>query len=271
MENPVRLSHSDGATEETSPHTALRRALFLSMGLVGVLVFLMVLIRGDFVGEHAVAGGTGLWVVDIGYYLHRRFVKAARLSDTGIVDVRAVGFRLERCRSLRIRSGRGDRRRIRAGGTAVREAGRSDGVAESSGVRVGIGVSVLGRGLARAGAASRSGRSWVSSRVRLVPATLLLAMSHLLDVALINLAAKGLKEVVELAVEVLFSDAKVPLEQEEKLLLHQVDLSTAEAKIVHLSVDVRVVGPVFVFGRAVIEILGSENERGEEDAVGGTS
>jgi hypothetical protein len=61
-----------------------------------------------------------------------------------------------------------------------------------------------------------------------------------------NLVAERLKEVVEIPVKVLLSDAKVPLKEEEELLLHQVDLCAAEAKVVALGGDVAVVGPVLV-------------------------
>jgi hypothetical protein len=61
-----------------------------------------------------------------------------------------------------------------------------------------------------------------------------------------NLVAEWLKEVVEIPVKILLGDAKVPLEEEEELLLHQVNLCAAEAKVVALGGDVAVVGPVLV-------------------------
>ena len=41
-----------------------------------------------------------------------------------------------------------------------------------------------------------------------------------------------------------------------------------EAKGREIGVDVAVSGPVLVLGWAVVEVLGSEDERSEEDAVG---
>lgn len=43
-----------------------------------------------------------------------------------------------------------------------------------------------------------------------------------------------------------------------------------EAELVVLGGHVGVVGPVLVLGRAVIQVLGGEDKRGEEDAVGST-
>jgi hypothetical protein len=61
-----------------------------------------------------------------------------------------------------------------------------------------------------------------------------------------NLVAERLKEVVEIPVKVLLRNAKIPLKEEEKLLLHQVNLCAAEAKVVALGGDMAVVGPVLV-------------------------
>jgi hypothetical protein len=107
--------------------------------------------------------------------------------------------------------------------------------------------------------------------IDLLLSSLLLAVSNLAGMSLGNLVAKRLKEVVEISVKVLLSDSEIPLEKEEKLLLHKVDLCTAEAKVVALCSDVAVVGPVLVLGWAVVKVLGWEDESSEKDAVGSAS
>lgn len=229
------------------------------------LVLLVVLVGGDLVGKHAAAGHVGLGVVDIGDDLDRRVVEAALLRLIVVVGLRLR--RLERGCSLRVGSAsRRDRGGVGAGRAAVAEARRRDGPAHVANV-------LLGSSTARSGVASRRRRAGVSgagSR-ELLLASLLLAVSHLAGVSLGDLMAEGLEEVVEVAVEVLLSNSQVPLEKEEKLLLHEVDLGAAEAKVVAVSGDVAVVGPVLVLGRAVVEVLGGEDESSEEDSVGGTS
>lgn len=96
-------------------------------------------------------------------------------------------------------------------------------------------------------------------------------MAHALGVALSNLAAERLEEEVELAIQVVLRDSQVPFQEEEQLLLHEVHLGAAKSKAVSLGVDVGVSGPVLVLWRAVVEVLGGEDEGGEEDAVGGAS
>lgn len=102
-------------------------------------------------------------------------------------------------------------------------------------------------------------------------ALLLLAVTQLAGVALGNLDARGLQKDVQLGVQVVLGDSQVPLEQEQQLLLHQVDLGAGEAKGVVGGVHVGVVGPVLVLGRAVVEVLGGQDQGGQEDAVGGAS
>lgn len=80
----------------------------------------------------------------------------------------------------------------------------------------------------------------------------------------------GCEEGLEVLVEVLVCDAQVPVEQEEHLLLHQVDLCEREAERLEAA-DGAVARPVLVFGRRVVEVLGGEDERGEEDAVHGAA
>lgn len=63
-------------------------------------------------------------------------------------------------------------------------------------------------------------------------------------------------------VEVLARDAKIPVEEEEELFLHEIDL--LESEKTH-SVGL----PVLVLRRRVVEVLGTEDESGEEDPVAG--
>lgn len=190
-----------------------------------------------------------------------------------LVDKR-LGLRLERRSRARVLSARGrsDRRSVGAGGAAVSEAGRGDGTGASSS------QAVVGAGMARARLATGRRRAGVADvgrggggGVQLLLATLLLAVTHALGVGVGDLVADGLKERVELAVEILLDNAEVPFEKEEELLLHEVDLGAVEAESVHLGGDVSVVGPVLVLGRRIVEVLGSEDERSQEDAVGGAS
>ena len=78
----------------------------------------------------------------------------------------------------------------------------------------------------------------------------------------------GGKEGLKVVVKVLGVDAEVPVEKEEKLLLHEVDLSDGETEVVEAA-DSAVASPVLVLGRGVVEVLGSQDEGSKENAVGG--
>jgi hypothetical protein len=97
---------------------------------------------------------------------------------------------------------------------------------------------------------ARGGRAGISGGggIELLLSSLLLAVSDLSGMSLGNLVTEGLEEVVEITVKVLLGDSKIPFKKEEKLLLHEVDLGAAEAKVVAVSGDVAVVGPVLVLG-----------------------
>lgn len=70
------------------------------------------------------------------------------------------------------------------------------------------------------------------------------------------------EEVGEGGVEVVLGDAEVPVEEEEELFLHEVDLLELE--------EAHGVGaPVLVLRGRVVQVLGAEDEGGEEDAVAG--
>lgn len=81
-------------------------------------------------------------------------------------------------------------------------------------------------------------------------------------VSLSELGLDRRKEDGKVGVEVLRSDSQVPVEQEQKLLLHEVHLVQREE--VH-----GVLGPVLVLGGRIVEVLRGHDERGQEDSVGG--
>lgn len=56
-------------------------------------------------------------------------------------------------------------------------------------------------------------------------------------------------------VKVLFGHSQVPLKQPQELLLHQVDLCQAEAKVLKTT-DCSIASPVLVLWRGVVEVLG---------------
>ena len=85
-----------------------------------------------------------------------------------------------------------------------------------------------------------------------------------------DLGADGRQEGVEVGVQVLLGDAQVPVQEEQELLLHQVDLGAREAKGLEAA-HVGVVGPVLVLGRRIVEVLGGEDKGGQEDAVDGAA
>jgi hypothetical protein len=235
--------------------------LLLGRSLVELLVVL-VLIGGDLVRKHAATRHVSLGVVVIEDNLNGWVIEAALLR---LVVVRFVRGKLWRSRSLRVSATRRDRGGVRARRAAVAKTRR--------GTRCRHVSHVLGCWSSRSGVATGRSRAVVSSWsvVGLFLLSPLLAVSDLPGMSLGNLVAEGLKEVVEIPVKVLLSNAKVPLKEEEELLLHQVDLCAAEAKVVALGGDVAVVGPVLVLWWAVVEVLSGEDESSEKNAMGGAS
>jgi tRNA-binding EMAP/Myf-like protein len=111
----------------------------------------------------------------------------------------------------------------------------------------------------------------LGSELILLSGKLLLALSDACLLGLSGLvAADGSQEWLEVEVKILWVDAKVPVEEEEKLLLHEVDLGDGEAKVL-VAADSTVPGPVLVLGRGVVEVLCSEDEGSQEDSVDGAS
>lgn len=71
-----------------------------------------------------------------------------------------------------------------------------------------------------------------------------------------------------MVVKILGVDAEVPVEEKQKLLLHEVDLSNGETEVVVAAYSA-VASPVLVLWGRVVEVLGCKDERSKEDAVGG--
>ena len=82
--------------------------------------------------------------------------------------------------------------------------------------------------------------------------------------------ADGSEEGLEVVVEIIFFNAEVPVEEAQKLLLHEVDLGDGEAKVL-VSSNGTVPSPVLVLGRRVVKVLGREDERSQEDSVDGAA
>lgn len=122
-------------------------------------------------------------------------------------------------------------------------------------------------------AISRARRAGVptSGLVELLLSALVLALGHLASMAVADLAAQRGQEVIQFTVQVRLGDPQVPLEEEEELLLHGVDLLSVEAEVVVVSSHVGVAGPVLVLGGAIVEVLCGQDESGKEDAVSGAS
>lgn len=78
----------------------------------------------------------------------------------------------------------------------------------------------------------------------------------------------GSKEGLKVVVKILGVDAEVPVEEEEELLLHEVDLGDGEAEVV-VAAHSAVASPVLVLWGRVVEVLGGKDEGSKEDAVGG--
>lgn len=91
-----------------------------------------------------------------------------------------------------------------------------------------------------------------------------------LELGLFLLKADGSEEWLKVGKEILICDSQIPVEEEEKLLFHKVDLCNGEAEAFEAFYR-RIPSPVFILGRAVVQVLGRQDERGEEDAVDGAT
>lgn len=68
--------------------------------------------------------------------------------------------------------------------------------------------------------------------------------------------------------EILVCDSQVPVQQEQELFLHQVHLRVGKPESFIL-VHQRVAGPVLVLRRGVVQVLGRQDQRGQENPVYG--
>jgi hypothetical protein len=98
--------------------------------------------------------------------------------------------------------------------------------------------------------------------VMLLPLALLLGLALFLLHAMTDRS----EERLQISQKVLLGDTSLPIQQEEQLTFHQVDLGQREAKSFE-SLHSGVPSPVLVLGARVIQVLGGEDERGEEDPV----
>jgi len=81
------------------------------------------------------------------------------------------------------------------------------------------------------------------------------------------LFAQGSQEGLEFLIKILLGDAQVEAEEGKELALHEVDLLAGEAEVVVRGLHDGIVGPVLVLGRAIVQVLGGNDQRSEEDAV----
>lgn len=102
-------------------------------------------------------------------------------------------------------------------------------------------------------------------------ADLLDPLELLSTLGLANLVvANGSEERLQVEVEVILVDAKIPIEEEEKLLLHEVDLGEGKSKVL-VAANGAVASPMLVLRRRVIQVLRSQDQGCEEDSVNGAA
>lgn len=88
--------------------------------------------------------------------------------------------------------------------------------------------------------------------------------------ALLHLQPDRRQKRLQMRAQIQVCDAQVPIQQEQQLFLHQVDLRQREAESV-VPAHGRIPRPMFVLRRRVVEVLGGQDEGGEEDAVHGAA
>ena len=74
------------------------------------------------------------------------------------------------------------------------------------------------------------------------------------------------KEWLKVFEQVLVCDPQFPVEEEEELLLHEVDFTVGEAKVLEAG-HTCVASPVLVLWGGVVEVLGCQDKSSQEDAV----
>lgn len=91
-----------------------------------------------------------------------------------------------------------------------------------------------------------------------------------LELGLFLLKADRSEERLKVGKEILTCDSQIPVKEEKELLFHEINFCDGEAKAFE-AFHRRIPSPVFILGRAVIQVLGREDKRGEENAVDGTT
>lgn len=101
----------------------------------------------------------------------------------------------------------------------------------------------------------------------LLPLVLLLGLAFTL---LLHAMTDGGQEGFQVGQEVLLRDTSLPVQEEEQLTLHQIHLGQGEPKSFP-SLHGSVPSPVLVLWARVVQVLGGEDQRGQEDAVDSAS
>jgi hypothetical protein len=78
------------------------------------------------------------------------------------------------------------------------------------------------------------------------------------------------EEGLQMTEQIVFSDARVPVQEEQKLSLHKVYLWEGEGKA-FIALDGSVASPMLILWAGVIEVLRRQYERCEKDAMNGTT
>lgn len=86
----------------------------------------------------------------------------------------------------------------------------------------------------------------------------------------LHLESNRSQERLKMIQEIKFCDPCVPVEQEQQLAFHQVDLCQSKTKPI-VALDRRISSPVLVLRARIVEVLGREDQTSQEDSVNGTS
>ena len=87
-----------------------------------------------------------------------------------------------------------------------------------------------------------------------------------LELGLFLLKTYGSEEGLKVVEEILVGYSQIPVEEEEKLLFHKVNFGDRETETL-VAFHRRIPSPVFILRGAVIQVLGRQDERSEENAV----
>ena len=99
---------------------------------------------------------------------------------------------------------------------------------------------------------------------------MLAGMFTALEIGLFLLHTDRSEKRLKVGKEIIICDSKIPVEEEEELPFHEVHFSNGKAKTLE-TFHRRIPSPVLVFWGAVIQVFGRKDERGEENAMHGTT